>query len=175
MSDEELLQQFVGGDREALGTLAERHEPRMLGLARAIVGPSPGDSDDAVQQTWVRVIRFAAKYDNRASVRTWLYRILINECRGQSRVRRATQSLDAADEVAAPTAVSEGDREFRRAVETAVASLDIDKRAVVLLCYHADMTHEEAAAVLEIPQGTLKSRLSAALSQLRATLAEAKP
>lgn len=174
MSDEELLQRFVDGDREALGTLAERHESRMLGLARAIVGSWRSGAADAVQQTWVRVIRFAAKFDHRASVRTWLYRILINECRATSRSQRSTQSIDSDGSLLAPPADCEIDPEYRRTVEAAVASLDIGKRAVVLLCYHADMTHGEAAAILEIPLGTLKSRLNAALAELRATLAEVK-
>ncbi len=174
MSDEELLQQFVGGDREALGRLAERHEPRMLGLARAILGSASSGASDAVQQTWVRVVRFAAKYDRRASVRTWLYRILINECRAQSRSRRSTQPLESAEPPAAPSADDASDHEYRDRVRQVVADLDLNKRAVVLLCYHAWMTHEDAAAILEIPLGTLKSRLNAALAELRATLAEVK-
>ena len=61
-------------------------------------------------------------------------------------------------------------------VRRAVERLDDDKRFVVLLCYHAGLTHEQAAEILELPLGTLKSRLHAALTELRGVLAaEAKP
>jgi RNA polymerase sigma-70 factor (ECF subfamily) len=61
-------------------------------------------------------------------------------------------------------------------LRTAVGRLDEDRRLVVLLCYHAGMTHAQAAEILDLPLGTLKSRLHAALTELRAMLgAEVTP
>lgn len=175
-SDEILLRRFVAGERDALGDLAGRYETALLGLARGLLGGRADAACDAVQEAWVRVIRHAAAFRGRSSVKTWLYRIVINRCH-DSRLRRLRDKRatpddpPAAREPAAGAGVSraervDGDETLRRAV----AALGEDQRTVVILCYHAGMTHEQAAEILEIPIGTLKSRLHAALSTLRERL-----
>ncbi len=176
-TDEQLLAAFVKGDRDALGALARRYEPSLLGLARALLGGSSPLAMDAVQETWVRVIRYGASFNGRSSFRTWLYRIAINRCRDLT--PRARPAAPGDEEAAARSAAEESrglagplDAEHNRTLHDAVARLGEAKREVVLLCYHEGMTHELAAQVLEIPLGTLKSRLHAALCELRETLGE---
>lgn len=79
-SDEQLLKAFTRGDRAALGELAKRHERALLNLAWGMLG-SRERAVDAVQETWLRVIRYAAGFNGNSSVRTWLYRIAVNQCR----------------------------------------------------------------------------------------------
>jgi RNA polymerase sigma-70 factor (ECF subfamily) len=177
-TDEQLLAAFVAGDRGALGELAARHERALLGLASGLTG-SRSAACDAVQNAWVRVIRHAKGFRGHSSVRTWLFRIVINECNDMRKARRRDTGmngpLETADGAAASMAEAEADAsqpadavEVRRAVD----ELDDSRRVVVLLCYSARITHEVAADVLGLPVGTLKSRLHAALTTLRRRLSE---
>ena len=109
-------------------------------------------------------------------MKTWLYRIAINRCREMlaAKVRQDRVAARAAPE---PGDAGDGDSamilgERDRALRSAVADLPEDRRVVVLLCYHAGITHPHAAEILGIPLGTLKSRLHAALAQLRRSLAQ---
>ncbi len=197
-SDLDLIRAFAAGGSgapAALGTLAERYERPMLGLARGLLGGRHDAALDAVQDVWLRVIRHAAKFDGRSSVKTWLYRILMNRChvlRAASRRERpaADPHGDAAGAHGHPASVAPGasnnvlgapleaapldtsaDDETRAAVARHVAALPEGPRAVLLLCYHAGMSHPQAADILGIPIGTLKSRLHAGLAELRTRLA----
>lgn len=162
--DDILLAAFVRGSRDALATLAERHERSMLGLACGLLGGRRDLAQDAVQETWVRVIRFAAGFEGRSGVKTWIYTILVNQCRT---MRAARTSADAAvGEVATEGVGSLEDERLRAALD----GLGEGPREVVLMCYHHGLTHETAAAVLGVPLGTVKSRLHAALRDLRAAL-----
>lgn len=163
-TDETLLAGFTRGDRAALAALAERHERSMLGLAKGLLGGRRDLAMDAVQETWVRVIRFAGGFQGRSSVKTWLYAILVNQCRG---MRGARRDAGAPPETAAAGPERPGDERLHAALD----GLGEAAREVVLMCYHAGMTHETAAEVLGIPLGTVKSRLHGALRELRAGLA----
>ncbi len=201
-TDEQLLSAFVGGQSAALGELARRYERALLGLARGLLGGREDLACDAVQETWLRVIRFGHQFAGRCSCKTWLYRIGINQSRtlrsSQASLEReicesalATPGENVADAQARIQAHSSPSRpsgesagrgpavaadapalaaEQNHAVRRAVERLDLDKRVIVLLCYHGGMTHEQAAEILEIPLGTLKSRLHGALTELRASL-----
>lgn len=171
-TDEELLVRFRAGDRAALGMLAERHERELVGLAVGIIG-GPAQREialEAVQETWLRVIRSAHTFKGESTVKTWLYRIAINATRdARTRTLRLRHAGDvAADEPA--TIVQEEDRLLP--LRSAVDQLSEDHRLLVLLCYHRSLTHTQAAEVLGIPPGTLKSRLHSALTALRASLAQ---
>jgi len=179
-TDEELLASFRTGDRDAFGLLASRHEAALLGLAKGLLGGSRPLATEAVQDAWVRVIRHAHTYDGRASVRTWLYRIVINRCRDvNARERRAAALARAFALKRRPLGDAEPSRgphsaaadaalsDDMAALLPALATLPEDRREVVVLVYGRGMTHEAAADVLAIPLGTLKSRLHAALRHLR--------
>lgn len=172
-TDEQLLATFAGGQTLALGHLARRYEALLLGLASGLLGGRQDLACDAVQESWVRVIRFAGKFDGRSSFKTWIYRIVINQCRNirSSRPREvgapATEPHGPAE--SGPARLAEA-AETNHALRNAVDSLPEEKRVVVLLCYHQGMTHEQAAEILDVPLGTIKSRLHGALEQLRARL-----
>ncbi|MFQ5805551.1 MAG: RNA polymerase sigma factor [Phycisphaerae bacterium] len=173
-TDEELLRAFAGGDRPALAELARRYERPLLGLCNALLaGQSDRVACDAVQETWVRVIRFAGSFDGRSRLKTWLYRIAINQCRSLLTARPVLQASEQLDDepsgAPGPTETAQNN-ELASRVRQAIARLSAEKRTALLLCYHVDMTHEEAAEILEIPLGTLKSRLHAALQELRERL-----
>ncbi|MEL6330638.1 MAG: RNA polymerase sigma factor [Planctomycetota bacterium] len=163
-TDAALLAEFVGGDREALGRLAARHEAALIGLARGLLGGSTAGAEEAVQEAWVRVIRGAASFRGDAAVKTWLTRIVINRCREMQRRERTRRrhEPDPPDR--------ENDLRPSGELERAVRGLPTEQREAVLLCHCRSMTSREAAAVLGVPEGTLKSRVRLALSRLRRTL-----
>ncbi len=173
-ADEALLKAFLAGDRRALGELAGRYEGPLLGLATALLDGRKDLACDAVQEAWVRVIRFGDKFDGRSSFKTWLYRIAINQCRTvkarAARMRAAPSEREAeSGEASFAGAAPELDDERARLRE-AVAALAPDRRIVVLLCHHRGMTHQTAAEILGLPVGTLKTRMRAAMTELRARL-----
>lgn len=171
--DRELLARFVKGDEAALGSLASRYEPALLGLARGLLFGKADLAADAVQDTWLRVIRSAGTYSGEAAVKTWIYRILINRCHDLR--AKATTAAKATAAIAESRAGSRPidqrtPAEHDPALQHAIDSLPEDRRTIILLCYHRGLTHELAAGALGIPIGTLKSRLNAALKELRTVI-----
>ena len=118
----------------------------------------------------MRVIRYGASFNGQSSLKTWLYRVLVNQCRDLSKRvgAPAEDDQDARDESVDAASAETGDD--TRVLRDAVSNLQAEKREIVLLCYHQALSHSQAAEVLGIPIGTLKSRLHAALTELRATL-----
>jgi RNA polymerase sigma-70 factor, ECF subfamily len=175
LSDESLLSQFAQGDRCALEELASRYETALLGLARGLLNGNSDHAADAVQETWLRVIRYAASFRGQSSFKTWIYRIVINQCYN---IRKKRTSIRSAEPSTLPAGRStpanpESSLEPRftedehQRLRDEVAHLAEDRRLLLLLCYHDGFTHQQAAEILEIPVGTLKSRLHAALNELR--------
>ena len=173
--DEQLIARFARqGDQSALGELARRYERDLLGLACGVLGGRQDLAVDAIQETWVRVIRFGSSFTGRSSFKTWLYRIAINQCRNIRKKSNANDQANAIDEEAIERTAEERlveKIETNHRLQRAVDDLNDDRRMVLLLCYHREMTHELAAEILEIPLGTLKSRLNSALNELRQKLA----
>lgn len=169
-TDEILLARFVSGDQTAVGVLAERYERALLGLALGLLDGRRDLARDAVQEAWLRVVRFAPSFRSQCAARTWLYRIVVNECHRL----RAKRPPPAPQSVGDPAVLHRFDDVFRAdataSLRAAVSRLPDERRSVILLCYHAGMTHDQAADILQIPLGTLKSRLHAALTTLRGSL-----
>ena len=173
LSDERLLALFVSGEDEALGELARRYEGLLLGLCTGMLGDR-ALAMEAVQETWLRVIRHSRTYDGRASVKTWVYQIAMNRCRDLGRARSSSKNRervhhdrleDARRAHVIPTASSIDPK-----LEAAVGALEEHQRETVILCYHRGLTHRQAAEVLGVPMGTIKSRLNKALEKLRESL-----
>ncbi|MCL4221522.1 MAG: sigma-70 family RNA polymerase sigma factor [Phycisphaerales bacterium] len=164
-----LLRCFVKGDSAALGELAGRYERALLGLARGLLGGSHALAEEAVQDAWVRVIASSAMFEARCEVRTWLYRIVINRCRDLARKSRR-EMPHGQPRASVPLPESE---EFDMRVREAVRNLPIDQREALMLSMHG-LSDSLCAEVLDIPAGTLKSRIRAARTTLRRTLSEAR-
>lgn len=169
-TDEELLRAFANGQRSALGELAERYERGLLDLALAILR-SREPAVDAVQETWLRVVRYAGSFNGRSNVKTWLYRIAINQCRSSLAARLPTiQEVPDSRDLSPSPADQAARRDDADNLKRAVEALSAPLRETVLLCYTHGLTHAEAADAMEIPLGTVKSRLHAALEELRRRL-----
>jgi RNA polymerase sigma-70 factor, ECF subfamily len=167
-SDEQLLQRFARGHDAALAELAARYERALLGLALGITGDE-ALARDVVQDAWVRVIRSAKHFAGNSGVKTWLYRIVINRAidlrQGAARTPAPLVGDGGGVESADPAR-----RELRSLLSAAMRGLEPSQNLILLLCYHDGLSHPEAAAVLDIPVGTLKTRLRGAVAALRAAL-----
>lgn len=173
-TDEQLLGSFAQGHEEALGLLAARYEGAMVGLARGLLGGREDAARDVVQDVWVRVIKSAKHFGGRSAVKTWLYRIVVNRCHD---ARRESAKLSLNGSVQRyPTSDAEPEaalhaEESKDRLRVALEGMDGDARLLLLLCYHEGLSHTEAADVLGVPVGTLKSRLHKALERLRGVMA----
>lgn len=175
-TDEQLLARFARGDRAALGTLAARHENSLIGLATGLLDGRRDLAQEAVQEAWVRVIRYAGSFAGQSSFKTWMFRIVVNRCHDM-RVAAAKEArpggmrTEAATQVESPLRLVASEGEVGDdEVAAALRGLGASTRLVLLLCYHRGLTHPQAAEVIGIPVGTLKSRLSAGLAELRSEL-----
>lgn len=167
-ADEELLSRFNRGDPASLGELARRYEQPLLGLASGLLGGRADLARDAVQDSWVRVIRYGKGFGGKSAFKTWVYRIVINRCRDLRGKEAPTGTANGvlARDADAPIETAERNTRLNAALEHVPPAA----RLVLLLCYHQGLTHTQAAEVLGIPPGTLKSRLNAALATLRTQL-----
>ena len=182
-TDEHLLGRLRAGDRSVFGTLVRRYERELYGYLRRYVGDDDL-ADDVFQNTFVAVFRKIAQYEPGRAARPWLYAIATNQAIDalRRRNRRADQRADAivlpdedgvarplfelmASSEVAPPAQADRD-EQRLLVRAAVDRLPDLLRQVVLLTYFQGMKYRDAADVLGIPVGTVKSRLHAALTKL---------
>jgi RNA polymerase sigma-70 factor (ECF subfamily) len=163
----------VAQSDEAFAALTRRHLDSAYRLAWAILTDT-GDADDATQDA------FALAWRNRRSLRdparfdAWFGRILINVCRQRLR-QRSRQSIQSLDMEGGPAIADASQPTSERdAVSRAMARLDADHRIVVILRYWADLTVDEIAARLDVPSGTVKSRLHYALRSMRPRLEDAR-
>jgi RNA polymerase sigma-70 factor (ECF subfamily) len=162
-SDEELMVQVQAGSERALEALVERWRGPLFGfLQRRAGGP---DADDLFQETWLRVVRARRRFDPRRRFSTWLFQIANNLCRDRFRragaAARGREALRDAPPDAGPGV------EIRLDLARRLAALPERLREVLVLRYYRDLGEREIAELLEIPPGTVKSRLHAAVRALR--------
>ncbi|HET6340571.1 MAG TPA: RNA polymerase sigma factor [Gemmatimonadota bacterium] len=175
VSDRELLDRARHGEERAFRLLVERYESRVASVVIAMLGPGD-DAEDVGQETFIRFFRSIDRFRGEASLGTYLTRIAINLSRNAlRRGRRQVERFESRDdpellgsEIEAEDEV-EG-RELRRRVRRAVDRLDGKHRAVVVLRMMEGYSTREAAAILEIPEGTVLSRLSRAMKKLEVDL-----
>ncbi|HYT25820.1 MAG TPA: sigma-70 family RNA polymerase sigma factor [Actinomycetota bacterium] len=163
LTDEELLAAHVRGDRFAFGQLVARHERRVFGICLRMLG-NREDAQDAAQDAFLAALRRASSFRQAAAFSTWLYRIAVNAATDQARrrVRARTTPLgpeDAGLPGDAATADPGDTVATAVAVQSALTRIPEDFRAAVVLCDLVRLPYSEAADILEVPVGTLKSRV----------------
>jgi len=178
-SDRELLAAHVDGDHEAFAELFARHRDRLWAVALRTTG-NPEDAADGLQDGLVAAYRRAATFRGDAAVTTWLHRVVVNACLDRLRsaaVRRTVTLPEDDDRPLPPVAAEAADpvlaserSDQRRVVLAALGQLPADQRAAVVLVDMEGLPVAEAAAVLDIPVGTLKSRCSRGRARLAVLL-----
>lgn len=160
-SDPELVERARGGEREAFGFLYRRHQAYVYRFARAMTGSS-SLAEDVVQEVFLALMRDLDRYDaGRAALRTYLFGIARNVSRYKLRGLRRLLPLDDADEAATvddPAAALSATDETRH-LRRCVRGLPARYREVIVLCDLQELDYAETAVVLNVPIGTVRSRL----------------
>jgi RNA polymerase sigma-70 factor (ECF subfamily) len=161
-SDESLLAAHLRGDPRAFGELVGRHERRIYGLCLRILG-NREDAEDATQEAFLSALRRASSFRQAAAFSTWLYRIAVNAATDQARRRgraRVTQlGPDDAGLAVAPGSELGEVVASAVAVQTALTLIPEEFRVAVVLCDLYRVPYADAAQILEVPVGTVKSRV----------------
>ena len=176
--DQELVAQAAAGSREAFDDLVRRHQVSIVSLARALTNGS-ADAEDLAQEVFLRVWRSLRGFRGDSTFRTWLHRVAVNVIHSHhgrvSRLRRLFQpapaepSDDPIERAADPVDV-ESDVVMRDAIDRALASLPEELRVAVTLRDVQGLDYKEIAAVLDVPIGTVESRIFRGRQRLKPLL-----
>ncbi len=180
--DRELVARCREGDAAAFASLVSLHEHMVFNLAARLLGDGE-EARDVAQEVFLQVYRRLGRFEGRSSLKTWIYRIVVNQCHNRRRFwhRHGRDREDALDERFMPSRAP-GSRlpgpyeqacahERARTVQRALLGLPFQQRSVLVLREVEGLSCEEVAAALGIPDGTVKSRLSRAREALRRRLA----
>jgi RNA polymerase sigma-70 factor (ECF subfamily) len=160
-SDEALAAAANSGDRGALEVLLARHFDRVHAICRRVTG-HPEDALDATQEALIALTRGLHRYDGRARFTTWLYRVATNAALDELRRRKRRPEPAEVDEnrSAGVAGSLESAVAARLDVDAALASLSPEFRAAVVLRDLCDLDYAEIADVLDVPIGTVRSRIA---------------
>ncbi|MFQ6101869.1 MAG: RNA polymerase sigma factor [Anaerolineae bacterium] len=176
-SDGWLVTRIREGDLEALSELYKRYKTQVYRTALAVTR-NEKDAEDILQETFLRVYTYASRIDETVSLEPWLYRVTINLAYGWiSRARRwlnlFPSMLDrlVSPAVWYPEKVAE-ELELRQTLQQAIDGLPRGQRVVIVLYYLEGLSLKEIAYVMDIPEGTVKSRLHYARERLKKAILE---
>lgn len=172
MTDADWVRRSLKGDPRSFQHLYQRYAPKVRSTLYQLCGTE--GLDDLVQETFLRAWKGLPRFRHNASFSTWLYRIAWNVAsdrrRDLAKVRSQRQQQQRLDPDPATDSPALSHLHYQDVVERALASLDLEHRAVAVLCDLDDLPQKEVAQVLGIPVGTVKSRLFHARAQLRTFL-----
>ena len=162
--DEALVKRYLQGDTNAFAALVRKHERRMYNLALRMLGKEE-DAHDATQDAFLTALRKLDQFRGDAAFSTWLHRVTVNACYDVLRKRARAPMLRLAGEEGeeaepGPPVADHADAVVGRTdVERALAKVPVEYRVVLVLHEVQDLAYEDIARVLDIPVGTVKSRL----------------
>jgi RNA polymerase sigma-70 factor (ECF subfamily) len=181
-ADELLLSRHVDGDADAFGELVRRHRDRLWAVALRTLG-DPEEAADAVQDALISAFRRAHTFRGDAAVTTWLHRIVVNACLDRVRRRQVRPTVPLADQetegapggvlATSPDHAPEG--ELRLDIAAALAQLPFEQRAALVLVDMQGYSVEDAARILDVAVGTIKSRCARGRARLLPSLAHLGP
>ncbi|MEU5087133.1 RNA polymerase sigma factor SigM [Streptomyces sp. NPDC021356] len=182
VSDQDLLARHVEGDRNAFGELVRRHRDRLWAVALRTLGDRE-EAADAVQDALVSAYRAAHTFRGQSAVTTWLHRITVNACldRVRKAASRKTSPVDDTERLEhllepheSASAPAERNDVQRQLVE-ALGTLPADQRAALVLVDMQGYPVAEAARILDVPVGTVKSRCARGRARLLPLLTHLRP
>ncbi len=171
--DEYLVTAARAGDRDALARLVARFQPRLFRHAWRVIGDAER-ARDMVQEAWIEILRGLARIDDAAAFPAWAYRIVTRRCQRlfQRSAREPLEPEEAGESVEIESR-DNGSMELvidaARVIE-AIATLPAPQRAALALFYTEDLSVAEIAIALDVPPGTVKTRLMHARRKVRALL-----
>ncbi len=174
VSDAQLIARaLVQDDRHAFGELVRRHQSAVRATLRRLAAGNAALADDLAQETFLLAWRNLKNFRFEARFSTWIYRIAFNAWQSEARKRHEVLLEIGDDALASESEAFDEmpDVASRVDLERALATLSDGERAAIAACYYADLSHEEAAAALDMPLGTVKTHVLRAKAKLKARLA----
>jgi RNA polymerase sigma-70 factor (ECF subfamily) len=173
VNERQLIARVIAGDRLAGRALYDTHAPRVYSLAYRLSGDAE-KAREFTQDTFIRAFSRLSQFRGEAAFSTWLHRITVtvvsNARRSEVRIAREV-TLDEAHSI---EAAAEAEPDLKESIARAVDDLSEAYRTTLIMHDIEGYTHAEIAEILGVPEGTCKSRLSAARAQLREALAAFK-
>ena len=166
MDDAGAIKSCQQGDREAFRHLVERYQKRAVAHAVAILF-NRDDAADAVQEAFIDAFQAIGTFDTSRTFYPWFYVLLRNRCYKMTAKRRPTESLDDVQLLASQQGMAD---DTRFAIEKALNSLTREEREIVCLKYFSGLSYDDLATHLQIPRGTVMSRLFYARQRLQGKL-----
>ena len=158
--DDRLAASAAAGSRPALEILLDRHADRIHAVCRRVVA-NPDDALDATQEAMISIARGITRYDGRAAFTTWLYRVATNAALDElRRKKRRPQPFESLPEPAVAGSGVESQVAARLDVDQALAEIPEEFRVAVVLRDLCDLDYAEIAEVLDVPPGTVRSRIA---------------
>lgn len=172
--DSELIAEAAQGDMKAFESLIRRYEKRVYNTILRICG-HPDDAFDLSQEVFLRVWRGLESFRGEAAFSTWLYRLCSNACmdflRKRSRIKEEPLSVELkVSDGRYDPALSLEKKELMQSINTAMQKLSPDHRVILTLRELSGLSYAEIAAVLELDEGTVKSRIARARMRMREEL-----
>lgn len=173
--DRDLIDRVRAGEKAAFRTLVERYEPVVAATVRGMLGPGD-EAEDVAQETFIRFWRSIGAFRGDSSLKTYLTRIAINLSLNALKRRKRRQGRIVPESVDEMAIAGGDDRhrvdrdDTRAVVRAGLERLDEKHRAVVLLRMIEGFSTAETAEILELPQGTVLSRLSRGMTKLEEIL-----
>ena len=175
LTDADLVARIlVDDDQHAFGELVRRHQSSVRGLLRQLTRNDFASADDLAQEAFVRAYKHIRSFRGEARFSTWLYRIAYNCFREDARRRKELVGIDEGQwqKELDPQTVDAG---LRHDIMQALNLLPLHERTAVVLCCQNGLSHDEAARVLDIPLGTVKTNVLRGREKLKRTLAAWAP
>lgn len=183
LSDEQLVERCRHNDRAALDVLIKRYERPIYGLAYHLTG-NYDDANDIAAETFVRICRGIGTFQHAVTLRAWLNRIVVNvfhdTCRSTRRkpaislealVAKSGEALLAEENSTTVSPQRHAEENERKAIlSEAINTLPRVQRRMIRLFHHEERSYEEIAELMDVPVGTVKSRLNRARAALREVL-----
>lgn len=156
----ELIQQALGGNVDAWGEIVRRYKDAVFGIALGIL-KNASDAEDAAQDAFIRAYENLDSYDLRRKFSTWMFTITANLCKNKLRRERFFAPLKGAIRLIGGDDPAEvvAREERRELVQEALEALDDKYRAPLVLRYYSDLEYKEIARILNLPEGTVKTRI----------------
>ena len=166
MDDAEAIKRCQRGDREAFRHLVETYQKRAVAHAVAILFDRD-DAEDAVQEALIDAFKAIGTFDTSRTFYEWFYVLLRNRCYKMTAKRRPAENIDDVQLLAAESGAVD---DTRLVIEKALHSLTLEEREIVSLKYFSGLSYDELATHLQIPRGTVMSRLFYARQRLQGKL-----
>jgi len=172
--DAALTRRFKQGDKTAFDLIFSQYKDTVYSLVCRSVGPDR--VDDVVQEAFIRIYRSLGQFRGDSSLKTWIYRVVMNTCADASRPTRWIDEplVDIPEDAASDSDVETDAIRAWTAdqIEQALGSLSPAERFVVELHYIDDLSYRDIAEVLKCPSGTVKARIHRSIRRLRSELAQ---